>query len=168
MLRWMAPFLSFTAEEAWPILAAGPKGVAVSASIFTETFLAFEPANEALLAKWSRLREIRDAVNKEIEAVRTAGGVGSSLQAGVRVSAAAADRALLAELGDELRFVLITSAASVSAGDSLHVEVTPSADTKCDRCWHYRVDVGADPAHPTICGRCVSNLFGSGETRRIA
>jgi isoleucyl-tRNA synthetase len=86
----------------------------------------------------------------------------------VRVAAPAAERDLLAELGDELRFVLITSAASVSAGDSLHVEVTPSTDVKCDRCWHYRADVGADPAHPTICGRCCINLFGSGETRRIA
>ncbi len=168
MLRWMAPFLSFTAEEAWPILAAGPKGVPVSTSIFTETYLALEPADEALLTKWSRLREIRDAVNKEIEAVRAAGGVGSSLQATVRVAVPAAERDLLAELGDELRFVLITSAASVSAGDSLHVEVTPSNDVKCDRCWHYRADVGADPAHPTICGRCCSNLFGSGETRHIA
>jgi len=168
MLRWMAPFLSFTAEEAWPILAAGPKGVPVSTSIFTETYLALEPADEALLTKWSRLREIRDAVNKEIEAVRAAGGVGSSLQATVRVAVPAAERDLLAELGDELRFVLITSAASVSAGDSLHVEVTPSTDVKCDRCWHYRADVGADPAHPTICGRCCSNLFGSGETRHIA
>jgi isoleucyl-tRNA synthetase len=90
MLRWMAPFLSFTAEEAWPVLAPGK-----SASIFTETFWAFDAPDAALLARWSRVRAIRDEVNKAIEAVRTAGGVGSSLQAGVTLSAGADDRALL-------------------------------------------------------------------------
>ncbi|WP_421886599.1 isoleucine--tRNA ligase [Methylibium sp.] len=163
MLRWMAPFLSFTAEEAWPILAPG-----VSPSIFTQTYAAFDAPDAARLAKWSRLREIRDAVNKEIEGVRTAGAVGSSLQATVAVGAAADDLALLRSLGDDLKFVFITSAASATAAEALSLAVTPSTAPKCERCWHYRDDVGADPAHPTICGRCTSNLYGAGETRTVA
>ena len=163
MLRWMAPFLSFTAEEAWPILAPG-----ASPSIFTETFWTFEAPDAALLAKWQRIRAIRDEVNKAIEAVRTEGGVGSSLQAEVTITADAADRALLASLGDDLKFVLITSAAAVTAGDALAVAVTPSKAVKCERCWHWRDDVGHDPAHPGLCGRCTSNLHGAGEVRTVA
>jgi isoleucyl-tRNA synthetase len=163
MLRWMAPFLSFTAEEAWPIFAPG-----VSPSIFTQTYAAFDAPDAARLAKWSRLREIRDAVNKEIEGVRTAGAVGSSLQATVAVGAAADDLALLRSLGDDLKFVFITSAASATAAEALSLAVTPSTAPKCERCWHYRDDVGADPAHPTICGRCTRNLYGAGETRTVA
>jgi isoleucyl-tRNA synthetase len=163
MLRWMAPFLSFTAEEAWPILAPGE-----SPSIFTETFWKFDAADEALLAKWQRVRAIRDEVNKAIEAVRSAGGVGSSLQANVVVSANDDDRALLATLGDDLKFVFITSVAQVSAGAELAVTVTPSSATKCERCWHWRDDVGHDTKHPALCSRCTSNLYGAGETRTIA
>jgi isoleucyl-tRNA synthetase len=163
MLRWMAPFLSFTAEEAWPILAPGQ-----SASIFTETFSSFDAPDVALLAKWQRIRAIRDEVNKAIEAVRTEGGVGSSLQANVKVSAPAKDRALLATLGDDLKFVLITSAVTVEAGDTLAVKVSPSPATKCERCWHWRDDVGIEPKHPALCARCTSNLYGAGEVRRVA
>jgi isoleucyl-tRNA synthetase len=164
MLRWMAPFLSFTAEEAWKVFAPG-----ASVSIFTETFWGFPAAgDEALLAKWSRIREIRDVVNKEIEAVRSAGQVGASLQATVRITAGPEDRTLLESLGEDLRFVLITSAATVVDGTELAVLVTPSTATKCERCWHYRDDVGTDAEHPTLCGRCVSNLFGAGETREVA
>jgi isoleucyl-tRNA synthetase len=164
MLRWMAPFLSFTAEEAWALFGD-------SDSIFVETYTKFDApdaASTALLAKWQRLREIRDTVNKEIEALRTAGRVGSSLQANVTIAAPGADRALLDSLGDDLRFVLITSAAQVVAGDELRAEVVPSAATKCERCWHWRSDVGLDAAHPSICGRCTSNLYGSGEPRHFA
>jgi isoleucyl-tRNA synthetase len=110
-------------------------------------------------------------VNKEIEAVRTTGAVGSSLQATVTLAAPAADRALLASLGEDLKFVLITSQATladVAEAAELAVTVTPSAATKCERCWHWRTDVGIDPAHPTICGRCTSNLHGAGEVRRVA
>jgi isoleucyl-tRNA synthetase len=163
MLRWMAPFLSFTAEEAWPILAPGR-----SPSIFTETYWHFDAPDAALLAKWQRIRTIRDEVNKAIETVRTAGGVGSSLQAEVVVSVNAEDQALLASLGDELKFVLITSAARLAPGAALAVAVTPSTATKCDRCWHWRADVGHDAAHPALCGRCTSNLFGAGESRLVA
>jgi len=163
MLRWMAPFLSFTAEEAWAVFAPGR-----SPSIFTETFWSFDAPDEALLAKWQRLREIRDLVNKEVENVRGTGAIGSSLQAEITIDAPAADHALPASLGDDLKFVTITSKAGLRAADALAVVVTPSAATKCERCWHWRDDVGSDPAHPTICGRCTSNLFGAGESRTVA
>jgi isoleucyl-tRNA synthetase len=161
MLRWMAPFLSFTAEEAWKVFGA-------SESIFMETYADLGAPDAALLAKWSRIREIRDAVNKDIEALRAEGQVGSSLQANVALQVNAADHALLASLGDDLKFVFITSALELSEGDALQASVKPSAAAKCERCWHYRDDVGADPAHPTICGRCTSNLHGAGEERKFA
>jgi isoleucyl-tRNA synthetase len=163
MLRWMAPFLSFTAEEAWAVFAPGE-----SASIFTENYWPFATPDAALLAKWSRIREIRDQANKEIEALRSAGKVGSSLQATLRIGADAADHALLASLGEDLRFVTITSQATLAPGDALAIEVAPSRAAKCARCWHYREDVGHDAAHPAICGRCTSNLHGAGESRSIA
>ena len=164
MLRWMAPFLSFTAEEAWKVFAPGK-----SASIFVETYSDVSAwADDALLAQWSRIREIRDLVNKQIEAVRTAGQVGSSLQANLVISTNEADHALLASLGDDLKFVTITSLVKLETAAELAVTVTPSTAKKCERCWHYRADVGADPAHPTICGRCTNNLFGAGETRQVA
>jgi isoleucyl-tRNA synthetase len=164
MLRWMAPFLSFTAEEAWAVLAPGK-----SVSIFCETFVDTKAwRDDALLAKWHRIREIRDVVNQSIEVVRAAGGVGSSLQAEIVIAAPPSDRELLASLGDDLRFVTITSQARMVSGDALAVTVTPSASPKCERCWHWRSDVGVDPKHPSICGRCVSNLFGAGEPRTIA
>ena len=163
MLRWMAPMLSFTAEEAFPVFAPG-----ASFSIFTETFWHLESGDSALIAKWDRVHAIREAANKAIEEVRKAGGVGSSLQAELTIAANAEDRALLASLGDDLKFITITSAVTVVEGDELVVTVTPSSAAKCERCWHYRADVGADAAHPTICGRCTSNLFGTGEVRSIA
>lgn len=163
MLRWMAPFLSFTAEEAWKVFAPG-----ASPSIFTEVYWTFDAPDEALLAKWARIREIRDVANKQIEALRTDGKVGSSLQAALSITANAVDHALLASLGDDLKFVTITSLACLLAGDELAVSVAPSTAQKCERCWHYRDDVGVDPAHPTICGRCTSNLFGAGEQRKVA
>jgi len=161
MLRWMAPFLSFTAEEAWATFGT-------SESIFMETFSDFGAADAALLSKWTRIREIRDLVNKDIENLRTAGQVGASLQAEITLTAPAADHALLASLGADIKFVFITSKVTLQTGDALSVQVTASQATKCERCWHYADDVGSDAAHPTICGRCVSNLHGAGETRLVA
>ena len=164
MLRWMAPFLSFTAEEAWTIFGE-------SESIFLETYAAFKPQDtdsEKLLAKWARIRAIRDAVNKDIEALRAEGKVGSSLQAVVSVEVGAEDHALLSSLGDDLQFIFITSGVVLVTGGELKSVVTASTHTKCERCWHYRDDVGTDPAHPTICGRCTSNLYGTGEQRTFA
>jgi isoleucyl-tRNA synthetase len=165
MLRWMAPFLSFTAEEAWKIVGQAETG---SESIFFETFSRFPAPDTALLAKWQRIREIRDAVNKDIEALRAEGKVGASLQAEVALTADATDHALLASLGEDLKFVFISSAVTLQPGADFAVRVAPSVATKCERCWHYRDDVGHDPAHPTLCGRCTSNLYGAGETRQHA
>ncbi|MDT4848122.1 Isoleucine--tRNA ligase [compost metagenome] len=94
--------------------------------------------------------------------------MGASLQATLVITAGADDAALLRSLGDDLKFVTITSAATVVDGTELQVTVAPSAAQKCERCWHYRDDVGAEAAHPTLCGRCVSNLHGNGEQRVIA
>ena len=169
MLRWMAPFLSFTAEEAWAVLgAAGKTPSATRESIFMDVYATLPTADEALLAKWSRIREIRDAVNKEIEALRTQGQVGSSLQANVTLTVNPEDHALLSGLGADLKFVFITSAIDLVAGEALSIAAASSTAVKCERCWHYRDDVGADPAHPGLCGRCTSNLFGAGETRKFA
>ena len=161
MLRWMAPFLSFTAEEAWKLVGQGD-------SIFLAEFSEFAAPDAALLAKWARIREIREAVNKDIEVLREKGEVGSSLQANVVLTAPPADHALLATLGDDLRFVFITSAIELEAGNYLSVSASASKDVKCERCWHYVADVGADAEHPTLCGRCISNLYGAGETRKVA
>ncbi len=161
MLRWMAPFLSFTAEEAWKLFG-------ISDSIFFETYAQLPAADDALLAKWGRIREVRDQVNKDIEALRTDGKVGSSLQANVTLQASAADYPLLASLGDDLKFVFITSAIDLIVADATSARVTTANATKCERCWHYRDDVGHDPAHPGICGRCTSNLYGTGEDRKHA
>jgi isoleucyl-tRNA synthetase len=161
MLRWMAPFLSFTAEEAWSSFGS-------SESIFMEQFSDFGAADEALLAKWGRIRDIRDLVNKDIEVVRAAGQVGASLQAEIILTAPADDHALLSSLGADIKFVFITSKVTLQAGDALAVQVAASQAVKCERCWHYADDVGHDAAHPTICGRCASNLHGAGETRQVA
>jgi isoleucyl-tRNA synthetase len=173
MLRWMAPFLSFTAEEAWSVLGAAANKVpaASKSSIFLDTYVPFAATDAALtdlLAKWSRIREIRDLVNKHIETLRADGKVGSSLQANVVLTVGLQDHALLASLGDDLKYVFITSTIELVAGESINTGAIASNDTKCERCWHYRVDVGVDPAHATLCGRCVSNLFGSGDVRRFA
>ena len=161
MLRWMAPFLSFTAEEAWATFGA-------SESIFLETYADFKPQDDAVLAKWARIREIRDGVNKDIETLRADGKVGSSLQAEVSLEVDADDYALLKSLGDDVKFVFITSAITLVAGSALKKSVTASLNTKCERCWHYVDDVGSDAVHPTICGRCISNLYGAGEKRTFA
>jgi len=169
MLRWMAPFLSFTAEEAWAVLgAAGKTPGATRESIFMDSYIDLPGADNALLAKWTRIREIRDGVNKDIEALRAAGKVGSSLQANVVLSVAPDDHALLASLGVDLKFVFITSKLTLREGEALAIESRSSEDTKCERCWHYSADVGADSAHPGLCGRCISNLHGVGEDRKFA
>ncbi len=122
----------------------------------------------ALVAKWNRILAVRAAVQKELEAIRQSGAIGSSLQAEVAITVPTADYEPLAALGDDLRFVTITSAATVALGDALAIRVTPSPHPKCERCWHWRADVGADAEHPTLCGRCVANLFGAGEPRQFA
>ena len=161
MLRWMAPFLSFTAEEAWNVLGMGQ-------TIFSDSYVHLPEPDLPLMGKWSRILKLREEVNKEIELVRSQGLVGSSLQAEVDLTLAKDDMQLLQSLGEDVRFVFITSALRLHAGDALGIKVSPSAHTKCERCWHYREDVGHDTAHATLCGRCTSNLFGAGESRLVA
>ena len=168
LLKLMAPLLSFTAEEGWKVLRKKTGG-----TIFTEVFppLPASPEDAALLVKWSRIRAVRAEVHKVIEPLREQGAVGSSLQAEVEIRADAETTALLRTLGDDLRFVLISShAVAIEVEDPAdqRIVVTPSANIKCERCWHWRADVGVDSDHPTICGRCVSNLFGVGESRSFA
>ncbi|HSD61307.1 MAG TPA: class I tRNA ligase family protein, partial [Burkholderiales bacterium] len=167
VLRLFAPILSFTSEEAWGHLA-GDRGD----SVFLHGWHALPtvPEAETLLARWSALREAKAEVQKRLEELRVAGSIGSSLGAEVEIRASGERLRLLQSLGDDLRLVLITSAARVRAvapGEE-GVTATPSAHAKCERCWHLRSDVGADGLHPTLCGRCVSNLFGAGEPRRYA
>ncbi len=165
LLGLMAPVLSFTAEEAWRIVH--PDEPTIFAHVFGDALPALHDS-AALVAKWERILAVRAAVQKELEDVRQSGAIGSSLQAEVAVTAPPDDHAALAALGDDLRFVFITSAARVEPGDALSIRVTPSAHAKCERCWHWRADVGRDPAHPSLCGRCIANLFGAGEPRHFA
>ncbi|MGZ3241392.1 MAG: class I tRNA ligase family protein, partial [Burkholderiaceae bacterium] len=173
LLRVMAPTLSFTAEEAWAVFASKDAYAASEETIFTQTYYTLPTVDGAadLLTKYAALREVRTDVAKQLEEVRMAGGIGSSLQAEVEIKASGDKFKLLNGLGDDLKFVLITSQAKVtevaSAADETIV-VTPSAQQKCERCWHYRADVGSHADHPGICGRCVTNLFGAGEVRRFA
>ena len=164
LTRLMAPILSFTAEEVWAL-------VGHSESIFLDQWhvLPEQGDETALLQRWSRLRELRSLATKRLEALRAEGQLGSSLQGELTFHADGEDYDLLASLGDDLRFVLITSSTRIEkrAGEP-QVEAVPSTHEKCERCWHYRDDVSADPQHPGLCGRCVSNLFGEGEPRERA
>ena len=167
LLRLMAPILSFTAEEAYKVFEPGK-----SASIFTETF-ADLPAvadADALLDKWATVRAVRSDLQKAIEEQRGLGTIGSSLQAAARIEAAPAVYDALASLGEELRFVMIVSEVTLvkSENDETHLAVRASEGTKCERCWHYVGGVGSTAEHPTLCPRCVSNLFGAGEKRLFA
>ncbi|MCU9956338.1 isoleucine--tRNA ligase [Burkholderia sp. BKH01] len=167
LLRVLAPFLSFTAEEAWKVFQPA------SDTIFTETYYAYPEvaSSAALIEKWALLRDVRGNVTKALEEARTANRIGSSLQAEVAVHASGARYDALTSLGEDLKFVLITSAATVVKVDDEaqeSVDVAASKYQKCERCWHYREDVGAHADHPTLCGRCFSNLFENGEIRSAA
>ena len=169
MLRWMAPFLSFTAEEAWAVLGTeGKTPEKTRESIFMDGYVAFEAPDESLLRKWARIREVRELVNKDIETLRADGKVGASLQAEVALTVNEDDYAFLSSLGADLKFVFITSAITLVAGSALSIRASVSNGTKCERCWHYCDDIGSVAAHPTLCGRCASNLDGAGEVREFA
>jgi len=182
MVRWLAPILSFTAEEAWQCLP-GER----NESVLLNTWYALPATAEGKtlgLNDWKLIAETRDAVNKELEQLRAAGGIGSGLAAEVDLYCGRELYDLLHKLGDELRFVLITSYARIqpvtdtppseaqhvtlSSNDELWVAVSPSAHEKCVRCWHHREDVGSHKDHPELCGRCVENVAGSGEERLFA
>ncbi|MBU3695974.1 isoleucine--tRNA ligase [Dechloromonas sp.] len=164
-VRLLAPITSFTAEEVWAVLS----GKADDSIMFQVWHELPKPEGEGdLLAKWAIIREVRNDVTKALEAQREAGKIGSALQAAVEVRCDGDKFAALTALGDDLKFVFIVSAAQVVQGAAEQVLATPLPHDKCERCWHVRDDVGADAAHPGICGRCVSNLFGDGEARRCA
>ena len=169
LTRLMAPVLAFTAEEVWQVLGAGE-------SIMLETWHEL-PAQESeftLIERWQRIREVRADAAKVLEDLRTAGKIGSSLQAEVEIHAEGAKYDLLASLEDDLRFILICSRTvlvKVTDPSAEIIMAIPSGQRKCARCWHWRADVGrhqqAD-AHPELCGRCIDNLFGRGEAREHA
>ena len=167
LMRLMAPILSFTADEIWQTLNLGSE-----VSVFEEQWydLPAHGLNPERIADWEILLEVRALANKAIEEKRELGQVGSSLQSELDVYAQGETLRVLKSFGEDLRFLLITSRATVHEQEDLglQIKVTPSVNTKCDRCWHYRADVGVDTNHPSICGRCVSNLFGNGEPRHYA
>ena len=174
MVRWLMPILSFTAEELWKEIP-GERGD----TVFTAEWYALPHASGNALshAEWQQIVGVKEAVNKALEAVRANGGIGSSLQAEVTLYCSETLQALLQKLGDELRFVLLSSSADIKplsdAGeateiDGLRVSVVASQHAKCVRCWHYREDVGAHAEDPELCGRCVENVNGAGEQRHFA
>ncbi len=182
LAKWLAPILSFTAEEIWCHIP----GEQNEESVFLSTFTDLPEVTEAGamdMAYWSQVLEVRTAVSKQIEHLRVAGGVGSSLAAEVDLYCGSELLKKLGYLKDELRFVLITSYARIhtdskrsddaihytlDSGDEMWVQVSPSDHTKCVRCWHHREDVGSNADHPQLCGRCVENVEGDGEPREFA
>ncbi len=179
LVRWLAPILSFTAEEIWQFLPGDR-----NESVFLNTWytdLAKLEKNEIMNQKfWGTLRQVRDAVNKELEKQRNAGLIGSPLEADVQLYCQPHLKDELDALENELRFVLITSNAEVFLQDTevedlvetdvpgLWIKVIPLSFAKCERCWHRREDVGSHEAHPSLCDRCIDNIEGSGETRKYA
>tara|TARA_R110002110_G_scaffold245617_3_gene461974 strand:- start:15679 stop:18483 length:2805 start_codon:yes stop_codon:yes gene_type:complete len=179
LVRWVAPILSFTAEEIWENLPGSrPESVFLCQWYDQLTTLA---GDEAMGRDyWQQVMAVRAAVNREIEVQRSAGLVRGSLDTSVTLFVSPELQSLLEQLADELRFVLITSAATLqplaSAPDAaaatelagLRLQVNVAQEEKCERCWHRRPDVGSHSAHPTLCGRCVENIDGPGEQRHFA
>jgi isoleucyl-tRNA synthetase len=176
-VRWMAPILSFTAQEAWPLIPEQ-----TGKYVFTAEWYDIPAASTANLiseADWQTLIAVKSAANKHIEAARSAKLVGSNLSAKVELWANAELKAVLDQLGDELRFVLITSQVLVNDFDGvqgeasdlegLRVKVSAADGEKCARCWHVLPDVNTHLAHPGLCARCIINLpTGQGEERKYA
>ncbi len=184
LVRWMAPILSFTAEEVWQHMPDVVKGQRVESVFLTEWF---EDIAEFKLEKgvfteayWSKILLIRECVNKALEESRAKGIIGSGLEAELELYCKQEHFELLAKLEDELRFVLITSQAKIykesdrpesavqTSIDGLWIEVKNSEHVKCERCWHRREDVGKNPKYPGICLRCVENITEKGEHRVYA
>ncbi len=177
MVRWLAPILSFTAEEAWQFLPGRRE-----ATVFLAEWHTLPTVADERRAEWVTLSQMRDTVRKELERLRVAGNIGSSLDAEVDLYCdAPLSETIHDTVGDELRFALITSEAHLHPSHErpqsavvsdwlpgLWVAVRPSNHAKCARCWHHRRDVGTHPEHPELCGRCVENVTGQGETRRFA
>ena len=179
LVRWIAPILAFTADEIWQYLP-GKRNESVMLNGWYEGLSELPEGTELDRAYWDRVMAVKASVNKELENQRTAKVIGGNLQAEVTLYADEGLSADLGKLGDELRFVLITSAASVvpfaqapaeavaTEVEGLKLKVVKSGHAKCGRCWHFRADVGSHPEHPEICSRCVDNLSGQGEVRHYA
>jgi isoleucyl-tRNA synthetase len=177
MVRWIAPILSFTADEVWRLLPGDRQR-----SVFAQSWYPLPDASDrADMIDWPYFLSAREAVKKELEALRVRGEIGSSLDAEVDLYAEEPMFKALEKVGDELRFWFITSGArvhrldeypqnSMAAKDETAVPprvfARESKHAKCQLCWHHRPDIGADPTHPALCGRCVENVAGAGETRR--
>jgi len=180
MLRWISPIMSFTAEEAWEQMPAPAKGEREESVLLTHWYEdLFESNNKEFDdAFWRRIMTVKTEVNKLLEKARNEKVVGASLSSEVTLYVNGDLANDLNRLGDELRFVLITSKANVLALDEnlgqatdvagLRVEIGASEHEKCDRCWHHVPDVGTHKEHETLCGRCVENVDGSGEKRAFA
>ena len=180
LVRWLAPILSFTAEEIWQYIP-GKRAESVFLTTFYDALPALSDDHLMNHAYWENLRVVRDAVNKQIENQRNAGKLGSALEADVEVYCSIEMKKQLDALEDELRFVFITSNAKVHLANAhlpsdvveteipgLFVKVSAVNFSKCERCWHRREDVGVDKSHPTLCSRCVVNVDGQGELRKYA
>ncbi|MFA6016426.1 MAG: isoleucine--tRNA ligase [Gallionellaceae bacterium] len=166
LVRLMAPVLSFTSEEVWAVLAGDTES-----SVFEKVWyeLPAHALDKDRLDSWQAVREVRELANKAIEEKRAQNLLGSSLQAELDIFASGVHHAALAGLGEDLKFIFITSRATLHLREGdIAFEVSPSQHVKCDRCWHYREEVGSSEAHPTLCNRCESNLYGAGEIRHYA
>ncbi len=164
LVKLMAPILTFTAEEVWQVFGG------TGASIMLETWQALPALSDEApsLDKWNKIRGYRADVMRALEEVRSAGQIGSSLQAEVRIHTDGEKYEILSALGDDLRFVFICSKTTLIRATEEKLECAALAHAKCERCWHVREDVGANAEHPELCGRCVSNLHGEGEARACA
>ncbi|MFQ5936853.1 MAG: class I tRNA ligase family protein, partial [Acidiferrobacterales bacterium] len=177
LVRWLGPILSFTAEEIWQHMPGKRDESVFLATWCTLPEVALGDMDSPF---WAQVLAVREAVSKELEKLRIAGGIGSSLDAEVDIYGESKHVELLHKLEDELRFLLITSYARVhpaterpeNAAETevrgLWLAVSPSDYAKCKRCWHHREDVGSNNEHPEICARCVENVAGEGEVRQYA
>ncbi|MFW9487073.1 isoleucine--tRNA ligase [Xanthomonas euvesicatoria pv. euvesicatoria] len=166
-VRWIAPVLSFTAEELWSYLP----GQHVDNVLFATWYdgLAPLPADAALTsADFDKLLVLREQVAKVLEPMRANGAIGAALEAEITVAADAQTAARWQPLAEELRFLFISGDVTVTAAstDDIFVSAQPTTKAKCVRCWHHQASVGSDPRHPELCSRCVSNIEGPGEQRR--
>lgn len=165
--RWIAPILSFTADEIWSFLP----GERVANVLFATWYQGLSPlpADAPLSAEdFDKLLALREQMAKVLEPMRANGVIGAALDAEITVSASAETAAKWQPLAEELRFLFISGDVAVSAvnADEVFVLAQPSSKSKCVRCWHHRTDVGVNAAHPELCGRCVSNIEGPGEDRK--
>ncbi|NCA70152.1 MAG: isoleucine--tRNA ligase [Sphingobacteriia bacterium] len=179
MCRWLAPILSFTADEIWRHLP-GQRDATVFVATWYEGLFALDADDPMDANFWSEVIAVRLAIGPALERARKAGEIGSGLDAELDLYCDDPLLTRLERLEDELRFALLTSgvrlhpasacpaAATATERPGLAVLVTPSGHAKCVRCWHHRADVGTHPEHPALCGRCVENVTGLGETRRYA